>query len=321
MSVADLLTVITAGVEYRQADHGAGVVSGPVVNYGEIATTKRGRETVRPGSFLGLADPGLPVTLQHSQQTAQRITNGAGLTFRDTPTALYADLTLPDNDIGRSAAEGVRRGELTGWSTEFVPIMEASEQGVIAVYRAWLVGLGLVDVPAYSSSVVRLNRGGSGRFYYDRPIVSRDRGRKGDVRKETYKSRAFTRGFAEGRAVQLYLQNTGKGAVASTRTGSLVLDDTAAYLAFSVEQFASTTTAADFIALAEADALDFGVVPLIQVPPYPDAYTDVPEPGNPDVMIREYRDVILNGLLITNDKGVNQSVSEVMLNARRLAWL
>ena len=158
MSIADLLTIVTAGIEYRQADHGVGVVSGPVVNYGEYAATKRGRETVRPGSFLGLSDPGLPVNIQHRQQAAQRITNGAGLTFRDTETALYADLLLPDTPIGHAAAAGVRNGELTGWSTEFVPLIEQAEDGAIAVYRALMVGLGLVDAPAYPSSTVQMRQ-------------------------------------------------------------------------------------------------------------------------------------------------------------------
>ena len=315
--MADLIQLTTAGIEYRRDNTGGGVVSGPVVRYREVAHTRRGRETVYPGAFLGLADPALPVNVQHRQQATQRITNGAGLTFRDTDTALYADLQLPDNAIGHAAADGVRDGSLTGWSSEFLPLIESPENGVTGVYRALMVGLGLVDVPAYRSSLVVLNRGGGGRFYYDRPIVRRDRG---DTRKETYKSRAFTRGFAEGRAVQLYLQNVQKGAVASTRTGSLVLEDTAGYLAFTVAEFPNVAAAADFVALAESESLEFGVRPLIQVPDYPDAYTDVPEPGNPDVLIREYSDVILNGLLIISDPGVNPEVSEVQLN-RRLAWL
>ena len=314
--MADVSQLTTDGVEYRQGT-GAGVVSGPVVRYGDVAHTKRGRETVYPGSFLGLGDAGLPVNVQHRQQPAQRITNGVGLTFRDTPTALYADLQLPDNAIGHAAADGVRDGSLTGWSSEFLPLIEMPENGGISVYRAFMVGLGLVDVPAYRSSLVVLNRGGGGRFYYDRPIVRRDRG---DRRKETYKSRAFTRGFAEGRAVQLYLQNVQKGAVASTRTGSLVLEDTAEYLAFTVAEFPNTVAAADFVALAESESLEFGVRPLIQVPDYPDAYTDVPEVGNESVLIREYRDVVLNGLLVISDPGVNPEVSSVQLN-RRLAWL
>ena len=315
--MADLSELTTAGVEYRRGT-GAGFVSGPVVRYGDVAHTKRGRETVFAGAFLGLADPALPVNIQHRQQAAQRITNGAGLTFRDTDTALYADLALPDNAVGHAAAEGVRDGSLTGWSSEFLPLIESPENGGISVYRALMVGLGLVDVPAYRSSLVVLNRGGGGRFYYDRPVVKKDRGRQ---RKESYRPKAFERGLNSGRDVVLYLRETGRGAVASRNAGSLVLLDTAAYLEFTVEDFPNTEAAADFIALAESDALEFGVRPLIQVPDYPDAYTDIPEVGNEDVLVRHFSDVILNGILITNSAGVNPDVGDVMLNGRRLAWL
>ena len=313
----DVTQLTTAGVEYRQGT-GAGVVSGAVLHYGAVAQTKRGRESVHPGAFLGLAEPNLPVNIQHRQQTAQRITNGQGLVFRDTPTALYAELALPDNAIGHAAADGVRDGSLTGWSSEFLPLIESSENGGISVFRALMVGLSVVDVPAYKSSLVVLNRGGGGRFYYDRPIVTKDRTRN---RKESYRPKAFERGLAAGRDVVLYLRETGRGAVASRNAGSLLLLDNDEYLEFSVEDFPNTEAAADFIALAESDALDFGVRPLIQVPDYPDAFTDVPEVGNEDVLIRHFSDVILNGILITNSAGVNPDVGDVMLNARRLAWL
>ena len=321
MSIADLLTIVTAGIEYRQADHGAGVVSGPVIVYNQFAATKRGRETVRPGAFLGLAEPNLPVTFQHSQQTAQRITNGDGLVFRNTDTALYADLVLPDTDIGRAAADGVRDGSLTGWSTEFVPIMEEPENGAIAVTRALLVGLGLVDTPAYRSSLVVLNRGGGGSFRYDRPIVVKDRGKR---RKEAYRPTVFADTIEQNIDVLLYLRETGRGAVASTAAGTLILTNTPTALEFEVTEFPNTSAAADFVALAESDSLDFGVIPLIQIPPpdvVPNAYEDIPEPGNEDVSIRWFNNVTLRGLLVTNSAGVNQGVGDVMLNARRLAWL
>ena len=153
----DVTQLTTGGVEYRQGT-GAGVVSGAVVRYGDVANTKRGREVVFPGAFLGLAEPNLPVTLQHAQQTAQRITNGVGLTFRDSSEALYADLELPDNSIGHAAAEGVRGGSLTGWSSEFLPLIETPENGGISIYRAFMVGLGLVDSPAYRSSTVQMRQ-------------------------------------------------------------------------------------------------------------------------------------------------------------------
>ena len=310
--------VSTGNVEYR-ADEGR-QISGPMVVYGDVARTHRGRETVAGmGAFLGLTDPALPANLQHRIEGSERIaTVGDGLlTFTDGPTALRAVLTVPESDIGTRAIEGVQSGQFRGWSSEFVPLRERAEAGINVIHQALATGIGLVDNPAYKSSLVVLNRGGSGRLYYDRPIVRRDRG---DRRKETYKSRAFTRGFAEGRAVQLYLQNVQKGAVASTRTGSLVLEDTAEYLAFTVAEFPNVAAANDFVSLAESESLEFGVRPLIQVPDYPDAYTDVPEVGNESVLIREYTDVILNGLLIISDPGVNPEVSSVQLN-RRLAWL
>jgi len=314
----DTVALTTAGVEYR--DNGGRTITGPAVVYGDVARTRRGSERIQPGAFLGLTDPAFPVNIQHRQEPSQRIgTVGDGLlTFADGPTALRADLAVPEGDIGTAAIDGVRSGRLTGWSTEFVPLIEATQNAVTTVQRALAVGLGLVDVPAYRGSLVVLNRGGGGRFYYGRDYTSRDRGRQ---RKERYVPGAFGRGLRENREVLLYLRETGNGAVASTRTGSLVLTDTDDYLEFTVEDFGSTEAARDFIALAEDDALEFGVRPLVQVPPYPDAFTDVPEPGNPDVLIREYRDVILNGLLVTNGKGVNPDSSDVFLRARRLAWL
>ena len=321
MSIAGLLTIVTAGIEYRQSDHGAGVVSGPVIVYNQFAATKRGRETVRPGSFLGLADPNLPVTFQHRQQSAERITNGIGLVFRDTPTALYADLALPDTDIGRAAADGVRDGSLTGWSTEFVPLIEQAEDGAIAVYRALMVGLGLVDVPAYRSSLVVLNRGGSGSFKYNTPIVTRDRGKR---RKEAYRPTVFADTIEQNIDVLLYVQNVQKGAVASTAAGTLILTDTPTALEFEVTEFPNTSAAADFVALAESESLAFGVIPMITIPPpdvVPNSFEDLPEVGNESVSIRWFNNVTLHGILLTNSAGVNQGVGDVMLNKRRLAWL
>ena len=316
----DTRTLTTAGVEYRQDDNGVGLVSGPVVNYGDVARTRRGPELVHPGAFLGTTDPALPVNLQHRQQVAERIaTVGDGLlTFRDTSTALYADLRLPDTPIGRSAAAGVQAGELRGWSGEFVPLIERAENGVNAVYRGLLVGLGLVDVPAYPGSLVVMNRGGGGRMWYNRDYVRRDRGRQ---RKEHYKPGAFRRGIENGEDVILYLQNTQRGGVASTRAGSLVLIDGDEALDFEVTEFATTEAGRDFTALAEAQAMDFGVQPLVQVPDYPDAFYDEPEEPGSDVMRRVYTDVILRGLLVTNRKPAGDASGDVALRSKVLAWL
>ena len=102
-----------------------------------------------------------PVSLAHGYGPAQRITTyGDGLlSFDDSPTALRATMRVPEGDIGTAAIEGVQRGKLTGWSSEFVPFIESVEAGVNTIYRAYAVGLGLVGTPAYSDSLVQLRQG------------------------------------------------------------------------------------------------------------------------------------------------------------------
>ena len=155
----DTRHLFAGGVEYR-ANEGR-LITGPVITYGQHALTPRGRERVERGAMLGLGDPNLPVNLQHRQQPTERIgTVGDGiLTFEDGPTALRANLVAPDGDVGTRAIEGVQNGTYTGWSSEFVGIIEAVESGVTVVYRALAVGLGLVDKPAYGGSLVQLRQG------------------------------------------------------------------------------------------------------------------------------------------------------------------
>ena len=157
--MADLLQITTPGVEFRAGDSGRNI-TGPVVRYGDVARTKRGLERVAAGAMLGLNDPALAVNLQHRLQPSQRIaTVGDGLlTFTDGPTALRADLAVPEGDVGTAAIEGVQSGELTGWSSEFLPLIEAAEGGINTVFRALAVGLGLVAVPAYAGSRVQLRQ-------------------------------------------------------------------------------------------------------------------------------------------------------------------
>ena len=50
----ELAKITTAGVQLRNEDSGAGLLTGPAVIYGDVALTRRGRETVHPGAFLGL---------------------------------------------------------------------------------------------------------------------------------------------------------------------------------------------------------------------------------------------------------------------------
>ncbi len=152
-------SITTAGVEFRQSGDGRNI-TGPIVVYGSVAKTRRGRETIAPGALLGLQDPAFPVSLEHGFGPAQRITTyGDGLlAFDDSPTALRATMRVPESDIGTAAIEGVQSGKFTGWSSEFMPLIEQAESGVNTVYRALAVGLGLVGLPAYPDSLVEMRQ-------------------------------------------------------------------------------------------------------------------------------------------------------------------
>ena len=183
----DTVSLTTQGVEFR-AD--ARSISGPVVVYADTARTRRGLEKIAPGAMLGLTDPAFPVSFQHRMAVAERITTyGDGLlTFTDGPTALRANLVVPDGDVGTRAIEGVRKGELTGWSSEFLPLMEANEGGVNTVFRAFAVGLGLVDTPAYSQSLVELRQASERSVLLTGPPGAGKSARARELREQTPRS-------------------------------------------------------------------------------------------------------------------------------------
>ena len=321
----DPLQIIMGRVQHRAADNGPGTLYGPVVVYGDAARTRRGMERIRPGAFIGLAEPNLYADIGHDPYRLL-VPNGQGLTLTDGPDALRAEIALPDTSEGRAAADGYRKGELTGFSSEMVPFFETATADGYDVHKALLFGLGVVGRPAFGQSLVQMRqRGFGGRFFYDRPRTVSNRGRQ---RKEAYRPGVFRRGLADdGRDVVLYLGDTRTAPVASRIAGTLVLTDTATALEFEVAELPDTQAARDFEAMADPDnpQLDFGVVPLIQVPPpdvVPDAFEDVPEPGNPGVSIRTYSNVTLTGLLVTNRQPAPGNTGEVGLRAQRmLAWL
>lgn len=129
-------------------------VHGVVVRYGETASIGDFRERFEPGAFGDtLASPALRVNLQHRRERPLAIPR-----FDDTPTALHAAFTLPDTSDGRDARALMETGVLTGLSMEFVPVEERFEGGVRVISRAQMLGLALVDYPAYSQSLVEFGK-------------------------------------------------------------------------------------------------------------------------------------------------------------------
>lgn len=134
-------------VEFR-ADGDA--ITGVVVRYGDTATFGQWSERFEPGA-LEYSD--VVVNLQHDRgKPVARI--GAGLTLSDSKAALEARIAAPDTVYGREAKELIGAGILRGLSMEFRAIEERMEDRTRIVSRAELVGIGIVDRPAYAESTI-----------------------------------------------------------------------------------------------------------------------------------------------------------------------
>ena len=110
--------------EFRAGtDDGPGMLTGPVVVYGDEAVGGKGRERMLPGFFKNLDDPKIRVNKQH-QRVLALAANGRGLTLRDSATALIAETRLPKTTLGFDTREEIREGILTGYSSQFVHVVK-----------------------------------------------------------------------------------------------------------------------------------------------------------------------------------------------------
>ena len=135
-------------VEFRtDAD---GVITGTVVRYGDRAKIGNYSESFAAGSLR--ADDVI-VNLQHDRNAPVART-GAGLELRNGSDALEATINLPDTPPARAARELVNAGILRGMSMEFIAKRDAWQGEHRTVQEAELVGIALVDRPAYPESVL-----------------------------------------------------------------------------------------------------------------------------------------------------------------------
>ena len=105
-----------------------------------------------------MASSGIVLNRQHSRKSP---------IMRVTPTVegneVRIDAPLPDSTAGRDAAVEVRSGLMTGLSIEFRATAETFVSGVRRITAAILGGVGLVDSPAYGTSVEVRAKGGGNR--------------------------------------------------------------------------------------------------------------------------------------------------------------
>ena len=130
---------------------GPGLLQGTILRYGEIAGDRPERFT---DGALHWPEGGVVLREQHSRSNP---------IVRLTPTVegreVRVSVALPDTQRGRDAAVSVRNGTLTGLSIEFIAESEGMVSGIREIRRASLHGVGLVDDPSYTSSLVSVRQG------------------------------------------------------------------------------------------------------------------------------------------------------------------
>lgn len=147
-------------VEFREDGRG---LAGIALRYGDTASLPWGEERIAPGAFGDLANADVVLNFQHRRDRPLARTQGGGLELRDTAEALSLSATLPETRDGDDALALVRNRVLRGLSIEFEATSERQEGGLRIIEGARLLGIGLVDKPAYTSAVVAARQAAANR--------------------------------------------------------------------------------------------------------------------------------------------------------------
>ena len=305
------------------------ILSGVGITYGDIARLPFGRERFQAGAFPGVEHSDVLLNASHDRARPLARTLGGGLVITDTAKALSIRAELPSTREADDTITLVTAGILRGLSLEFIARSERRESGVRILERATLTALGVVDKPAYPSSLVsareevrQSGRGLGGKFSYNTPTVLRNRGRK---RKQTVRPGAFR--FAiqdETREINLLLGRDYDKPLASKQAGTLHLIDNPEALEFFVDELPDTSYVRDFRAGLSSGAFVAGVAMLFTIPPasvVPEAVEIIPDPDNPDVDVEVVHESVLTAIAVTTraPRGNPGTVSERAAQAALVA--
>ena len=134
--------------EFRATPDG---VAGTLIRWGDVAEIGEFTERFAAGSIDHRGD--LIVNLQHDRGKPVART-GAGLELRSTDAGIEAAITWPETAPAREAKELVEARIVRGLSMEFRADKETWKGRERLVTNARLLGLALVDRPAYPGSTI-----------------------------------------------------------------------------------------------------------------------------------------------------------------------
>lgn len=129
-------------------------LTGFAVRYGDVARLPWGSERVEPGAFR-FDD----VVLNAMHERAKPIARTPDtLALVESAEGLAVRAELPETRDADDALANVRAKVFRGFSVEFLARAERREGGVRVIEAAELVGLAVVDRPAYTQSTVAARR-------------------------------------------------------------------------------------------------------------------------------------------------------------------
>ncbi len=149
---------VPTGLELRAADDGGpGIIAGPLLVYGDVAQVYGMEESIEARAFGHLGEADIIARYMHDRrQPLARTTAAPGvgqLVLRDSPERLDVEIRLLDTQRGHDVAREVEAGVLQGLSPEFVPVRwRVQNRSRVVHTQGRLVGIGVVDIPAYPRS-------------------------------------------------------------------------------------------------------------------------------------------------------------------------
>ena len=238
------------------------------------------------------------------------------MVIHDDSDALRMTATLPNTPTADEVLTLVRTGILRGVSLEFRSKREHfDESGTRIIESADIVGVGVVDRPAYKHSTVEaraeLRQNGNmliATFPFNTPLTVRDRN---VVRKNSWQPSSWRFALEDlNREISLHLDKFETGTqLASRKGGTLRLKSTPQQLEMEADINRAVSYADDFMENLESGNVFYQMTPKQSLPPIevqPRPFRDIPEPGNPSVKIRVFEDTILHGFYIRRTGGLGK---------------
>ena len=115
-------------------------------------------EQVARGAFGDVSKLDVTLNVQHERPRPLARTQGGGLELRDYQERLVLNANIPHHTDGNDTLTLVKSGILRGLSIEMRNVQDSWQDHIRTIHSATLAGIGLVDSPAHTDSIVEARK-------------------------------------------------------------------------------------------------------------------------------------------------------------------